>query len=142
MIRRLQIAALLVMALLFPLYAMASSIIGIGFTLSGLDRWAWTAGCLVSYALLVLTPVAKMIRQRKWRLDALDLVGITTVFCAMWLYPRSVQWYCDRENARRTDSWHWVAGGHGLYYFVDKNYPDAFAGMIEVYPPYFSLPKN
>jgi hypothetical protein len=141
MARRLQIAALVVMALLFPLYALASSVIGIKFTIAGPDRWVWIAGSLLSIAILLLAPVTKMIQRRKWKPDEVDLIGVMVVFCTWWLYPRTVQWYCDRENALRTDGWHWV-GNQALYYFVHKDHPDAFAGMIEVYPPYFSLPRN
>jgi hypothetical protein len=130
------------MALLFPAYGLASSVFHVPFSISGVDRIAWIAGCLCSYAILALAPVAKMIRLRRWRLDALDIVGLTVLFFALWAYPRAVRWYCDRENAQRTDAWHWVTNDQTLYYFVEKNYPDTFSGMIEVYPPYFSLPKG
>lgn len=130
------------MAVLFPAYGLASSVFHVAFTISGLDRVAWIAGSLFSNAILALAPVAKMIRGRRWRLDALDIAGLAVLFCVLWVYPRAVRWYCDRENAERTDTWHWVTHDQTLYYFVDKNYPDSFSGMIEVYPPYFSLPNG
>lgn len=142
MIRTLQIAALGMMALLFPIYAILSSVLKVPFTISGVDRMAWIAGCMSAYAILFFAPLIKMLRERKLRFDKLDVVGLIVVFCALWVYPQAVRWWCDRENARRADTWHWITDNDGLYYFVDNKNPDAFAGHIEVYPPYFSMPKH
>jgi len=113
-------------------------------TLTGLDRWGVIIAYLIpllltvgfTLAAIVLVPFAGF--RSLWRPAS---VGALSFFTAYLFYPLSVGAYCDYANSHRTDTWRWVHAEDCIY-LLDKTQgtDSGFAGLIEVYPPYFSLP--
>ena len=137
---RTKIAFLILMVALFAVPIPFERIFRLySMPLTGWPRPTWAGLFFAASLSLVALPVVTGIRIR--RISPLDIACWAAVFVAWVAYPFGIRTYCDLASRNRSDTWHWT-GRDGTYYFVDSRYPDAFSGLIDTYPPYFSLPKR
>ena len=137
-LRFLKRASVLLMLGLFALPLLLENILEIALMPSGgLMVWAWIVLFWAATISLILVPLCSAIRHR--RIAGFDVVCWVMPIFAWFVYPWSIRAYCDQVNHSRADTWRWT-GRDGTYYFVDSRHPEAFAGLIETFPPYFLLP--
>lgn len=75
-----------------------------------------------------------------WRLACFGVFSFVT---ADFLYPLVVAAYCDHASGRRTDGWRWIHCDHVIYLLdPERGMHSQYAGQIEVFPPYFSMPES
>lgn len=105
--------------------------------LAGNAHNIWT-GCflLLSSALFILG--LTYIFKRTNRL--VGMLSLSLLISTFIIYPFIVRVYTEHVNKGRKDFMRWEGSG-GIYYFTDTRYT-AFSAIIQLFPPYFSLPKN
>jgi hypothetical protein len=139
-LHHIKIASLVLLGTLFTFSILFENVFHVySMPITGWQRPIWFLLFVTGSLFLVAMPFATAVRQR--HISILDYACLASVLLAWLIYPLGVRVYCFYASRSRADTWHWVYEGGGLYYFVDRRHPDVFAGQIEVYPPYFSLPK-
>jgi hypothetical protein len=141
MYSRVKLVCILLLAILLVAPIILENILGIyRMPLTGWQRPTWILLFFLSSLLLLILPVVTIIRRRSFsRLDG----GCWLALVFAWLlYPLSLYGYCHLMNRARNDTWRWTFEGEGVYYFVDSRHPETFAGLINTFPPYISLPKQ
>ncbi|WP_038158558.1 hypothetical protein [Verrucomicrobium sp. BvORR106] len=124
---------------LFVVPILFESVLGwYAMPITGWQRPLWGLLFLGSSLMLLVLPLVSGVLAR--RISGLDIACVAAVVVAWVAYPAGIRTYCEMASRNRPDTWHWQKDD-GLYYFVDKQHPDAFSGLIEVYPPHFSLPE-
>jgi len=141
MSRKIQIASATVLILLFAIPLIFESWLEVyQMPITGIARPAWILLFFASSILGLGLPIFHAMRKRFS--PVIDSASLALLLI-MWIaYPAAIRSYCSHVNGTRTDSWHWKQADSGLYYFVDRERPGGFAGLIEIYPPHISLPVN
>ncbi|MGV3660873.1 MAG: hypothetical protein ACO1TE_11845 [Prosthecobacter sp.] len=144
----------------FPVHwLVAISILNVTFLVLALAFFAWTGRPLVidgtgwtnvllygflwfSTLGLSIAALAAMAFERRRRLLISALAGLASFSIPYFVYPLAVAAWCDRANQHSTDTWRWVHYGGGVIYLIDprRGRDSQYAGQIELFAPYFSLP--
>lgn len=115
-------------------------------TLTGGDRWLvvllYLGSMLITVGVAIAGIIMAVFRSYRslWPVVGFGMLSFTLTY---FVYPLSVATYCDYANRQRTDGWRWIHCDHMIYLLDPQQGNDSqFGGLIEIFPPYFSLPAS